>query len=193
VIQTGPVPLRVMMFSTRPPFSPVHEDLSFKLTGVYRLPLIVRILGLPDGWVLKSVQYAGRDVTHVATDFGGSREAARLHVIVTSRVAYASVRVLNDNALPISSASVIAVPADLARWELPTAIIPANRGEGDVMKLGPVLPGDYLVAALSRDDAGLLFTEHARVEALAKVATRVTLVEGDSRTLDLPLVSLPAR
>ena len=192
VVQTGPVPFRSAMISTRPPFSPVDEDLSFKLTGVYRLPLIVHVTGLPDGWVLKSVQYGGRDVTYVPTDFGGP-ENARLQIVVTNRIAQASVRVLDDKAQPISSASVVAVPADPARWVLPTAIIAAHRPEGGLMKLGPLLPGDYLVAALSHDDAGLLFSEPAQVEALAALATRVRLVEGDAPTLELRVVSLPAR
>jgi hypothetical protein len=60
------------------------------------------------------------------------------------------------------------------------------------MKLGPRPAGDYLVAALTEADYENLVSERARrLEALAALATRITLVEGDHRTIDIQLIALP--
>jgi protocatechuate 3,4-dioxygenase beta subunit len=191
VVQTSPVPSRVAYSDRRSPFSLVEDDLSFKLTRVYRLPLILRMMGLPDGWVLKSVLYDGRDVTNVPTDFGVRPESAQLEIILTNRAAQPLVRVLDEQGTPASSPYVVAVPTDPSRSALPFAIVTATRAEDDLMKLGPLLPGEYFVAALSRDDGLLLFSERVRLDTIATVGTRVMLTAGDTRTLDLRIVTLP--
>src|SRR4029450_2419937 len=43
--QPTPLPHRLPYARARPPFSPVDDDLSFKLSRVYRLPLIVGMTG----------------------------------------------------------------------------------------------------------------------------------------------------
>ena len=193
VVQTGPLPERLAYGDVRPPFSAVEDDLSFKLTRVYRLPLIVRMTGLPDGWVLKSVLYDGRDVTYMPTDLGARPDSGRLEIVLTNRVAQPLVRVLDEQGTPTSSSHVVAVPTDPSRWAAPFMIVATPSAEGDLMKLGPMLPGEYFVAALSRDDGMLLFSDRVRFEALAAVGTRVTLTEGDTRTLELRIVALPPR
>ncbi len=193
VVQTSPLPQRLTYASSRPPFSPVDDDLSFKLSRVYRLPLIVGMTGLPEGWILKSVRYDGRDVTYVPTDFGARPDPARLEIILTKRVARALVRVLDEQGTPASSFDVVAVPTDPSRWALPFAFTAATRAEAALTKLGPMLPGEYFVVALSREDWLWLLSGRGRIDAIAAVGTRVTLAEGDTRTLELRIVSLPAQ
>jgi hypothetical protein len=191
VVHTSTLPQRLTFAPSRPPFSSVEDDLSFTLSRVYRLPLIVRMTGLPDGWVLKSVQFDGRDVTYVPTDFAARPDSAGLEIVLTKRVARAVVRVLDEQGTPASSFDVVAVPADPSRWALPFAVVPATREESELTKLGPMLPGDYFVAALSRDDWLWLLRDGGRIDAIASVGTRVTLAEGNTRKLELRLVTLP--
>jgi len=195
VVQTGPVPERLSFFTfeRRPPFSPVGDDLSFELMRLYRLPMIVRITGLPDGWVLKSVRYDGRDITYVPTEFGSGPSRGRLELIVTNRVAQPKVRVLDEEGRTIASCHVIAVPADPAQWRLALGFVMVSPEPGGLMKLGPMLPGEYIVAAIPRDEADILFIDRTRVDALAAIGNRVTLAEGDSRTFDVRLVSVPPK
>jgi hypothetical protein len=61
------------------------------------------------------------------------------------------------------------------------------------MKLSPMLPGEYIVAAIPRDESVILSNDRTRMDALAAIGSRVTLVEGDSRTFDVRLVSLPPK
>jgi hypothetical protein len=191
VVQTSPVGQRFSYVDGRPPYSSVEDDSSFKLLRVFRVPLIVRMNGLPDGWVVKSVLYDGRDVTYVPTDFGDPRPA-RLEIVLTRRIAQALVRVQDERGTPTAAAGVVALPADPSRW-LPFAIVNAISSEAGSMKLGPMLPGEYFVAALSRDDVTLLFRESGRVEQIPAVGTRVTFAEGDAPALELRIVPLPAR
>jgi hypothetical protein len=153
--------------------------------------MIVRVTGLPDGWVLKSVRYDGRDITYVPTDFGSGPSPGRLQLIVTDRVAQPTVRVLDDEGRAITSCHVIAIPADPARWRLGS--VTASPAPGGRRTLGPMLPGEYILAAIPRDEGAILFNDSTRVDALAAIGSRVTLAEGDSRTFDLRLVSLPPK
>jgi hypothetical protein len=176
---------------SRPPFSPVNDRLGFELTGLYRVPLIVGIQGLPEGWVVKSVRYDGRDITGAPTDFGVESTPRAIEIVVTNRVARPSVRVTDERGLPVTGYHVVLVPWDPTRWR--DAILgspPATSPDG-VQQLGPRLPGEYLLAALSTADYLLLIRDPTRFDDLAPVASRVRLAEGDSRTYELRLTELP--
>ena len=176
---------------SRPPFSAVDGDLNFELADVYRLPLIAGIQGLPDGWVVKSVRYDGRDIADVATDFGQARER-RLEILVTNRVAKPSVRVTDDQGRSVTSYQVLLIPANPARWRSAlwgASDVPSPEG---VLKLGVILPGDYLIAAVTWDDYRVLIRDPSRIDGLATIAQKVTLAEGDSRTVEVHMIRLPA-
>jgi hypothetical protein len=56
-----------------------------------------------------------------------------------------------------------------------------------------MLPGEYLFAAVSPSDALLVLRDRSRIDALASVATRVTMVEGETPGIELRLVALPEK
>jgi hypothetical protein len=194
VVQTVPfVGHRPFFFAGPPPFSSVGDDLLFELKRLSRLPMLVRLTRLPDGWILKSVKYDGRDITYVPTEFGSGSSAGSLELVVTNRVAEPRVRVLDQEGRTITSCQVIAVPADPARWSVTLGAVTATPAPGGLMKLSPMLPGEYIVAAIPRDESVILSNDRTRMDALAAIGSRVTLVEGDSRTFDVRLVSLPPK
>jgi protocatechuate 3,4-dioxygenase beta subunit len=178
-------------FGERPGVAAVDDDLNFELASVYRLPLVVGIQGLPEGWVLKSVRYDGKDITNLATDLGGAARERRLDILVTNRVARPSVRVTDDMGNPVADYQVVLLAADPARsngWLPEPSDAPSRDG---VSKLGTRLPGDYLIAAVTADDYRILVSHRERIELLRSVAQRVTLTEGDERVLQLHLTRLP--
>jgi len=177
-------------FEGPPPVSPVDDNLAFQLNGLYRLPVVVGIQGLPDGWALSSVRYEGRDITHVPTDFGSGPSPGRLAIIVTSRVAHPSVRVTDEDGTPVISYHVLALPADPSR-RLGLVTIPGSPSHDSVLKLGAMLPGEYFLAALPMAEYLRLMRDRTRIDAVASVGTRVTLAERDDRTFDLRLITLP--
>ena len=191
VVQTSTLPEVSRTFS-RPPFSPVDDNLSFTLTEVFRLPLTVGIHGLPDGWALQAVRYDDRDVTGIATDLGNPSAPRALEVALTNRVALPSVRVMDDNGQPLTTYRLVVLPADPTRWKGATWFTDDLPSRDGTVQLRPRVPGDYLIAALGPSDVNILMRESAaRIERVAEVATRVTLTEGDTRTIDLRLATLP--
>ena len=198
VVQAGTPDVRRSMFEGRPPFSPVGDDLTFELNGLYRRPLLLGIHGLPEGWVAKSIRDGNRDITHVPTDFNSRPSPGGLEIVLTNRVARPSIRVTDQQGAPVTAFQVVAVPVDPARRRVGTVVVPgipvpgAPSGDG-VLKMSAILPGDYFLAALSGEDYVVVMRDPARIDGIAGVGTRVTLEERDERTFDLRLIGLPPR
>jgi hypothetical protein len=165
--------------------------LNFEVRDIYRLPLIVGMSGLPDGWLVRSVRFDGRDVTDQAVDFGAPAANRRLEIHVTNRVARPRVRVIDDDGHPVTTYQVVVIPADPAHsggTRFAQLDTPSDEG---VVPLEPTLPGEYLIAALPWEEVAVLFQERARLETLRLTARRITLAEGDDRLLELRLTRLP--
>ena len=198
VVQANTPDVRGSMFEGRPPFSPVGDDLTFELKGLYRRPLLLGIYGLPEGWVVKSVRDGNRDVTHLPIDFGSRPAPGGLEIVLTNRVARPSVRVTDQQGAPVTAFQVVAVPVDPARRRVGTVIVPGipvpriPSADG-VLQVGAILPGEYFLAALSTEDAVMLMRDPERIDGIAGTGTRVTLEERDDRTFDVRLIGLPPR
>jgi len=130
------------------PSAVVADDLTFELSGVYGLPMLVAAGNLPEGWALRYVRYGGRDVTFVPTHFDAG-PASKLEVMITNRVARPQIRVIDEHGDPVQDARVIRLAAaDTRRQsELPALLDPPS-SEG-IVKMDALAPGDYLFAALS--------------------------------------------
>jgi hypothetical protein len=175
----------------RLPFAAVDDDLNFELAGVYRLPLIVGIHGLPDGWALRSVAFDRRDVTDVATDFGAGTAKRQLEIRLTNHIGRPRVRVTDDSGRPVISYMAFLLPVDPVRRKEAFWGGDVKPSRDGVLQLGARLPGDYLIAALPLSDYLLLMRDRSRIEDLASISRRVTLVEGDDQLLELTLTRLP--
>ena len=174
------------MMQSRQPQAAVDEHLRFQLKGLYRLPSILAIRDIPDQWALKSMKYLGRDITYLPTDFGGARPDALVEIVLTNRVARPSVRLPAGPPL-----QVYILPANPAIRRFGMRVVYPHLARDGVLSLGALLPGDYLVAAVAPDVGASVFGNAERLEALAGVATRLTLRAGDEPILDLPAATLP--
>src|SRR4030095_13592023 len=77
--------------------------------------LHLRIVGMPPGWFLKSVQLNGVDVTETELDLvPGGRQ--RFEITLTNRVSHLAGIVTDRSARPVSNALVVVFPEDRARW-----------------------------------------------------------------------------
>lgn len=192
---TGPVQVmaRPANSSTgsRPQAMPatVADDGTFELKGLFGELTLYTGGSSPRGYVLKSVLYKGRDIAFIPTEFDGD-PAHQIQVVLTSRTAILSGRVLDDTGAP-AAAMVIHFPADpLRRSGFPRGW--GSSGEDGRYRIPQVIAGDYLIAAVKPADAESL-TLPEDYDRLAAVAERVTVLENDRRTADLPLVSVPPR
>ncbi len=185
-------PMGPLLFFEGQPVAPVGDDFSFTLGGLYHAPATIALRGLPDGWTLKSVRYGDRDITHAAVDFA-ALPGARLEIAVTSAVARVSVRVANEQGDRVFAGSVVALPADPARWVMTEMVHPEGNADGGVFRLAPLLPGEYFIAALSADDFGAILRKPSRLAGIAAIGTRITVAAGQTRTLTVNVQALPER
>jgi hypothetical protein len=192
IVQTGTygLPLQRLM-NGPPPFSAVDQNMTFELNEVFSFPLNVGASGLPDGWALKSVKFNGQDITGLPTDLTAGYGSRQLEIVLTNRVARPSVRVTDPNGGAVTSYRVALFASDPARWKASIGWATDMPSKDGVLELRPVVPGEYLIAALGLDDAIVVMADPTRIEALASVATRVTLAEGRNEMLELKLTALP--
>jgi len=186
VVHTGYAESR-MYFDSMPPRASVGDDLRFELAGLDRLPRLVSIRNLPEGWALKEVRLDRRDITSLPADLWAGK---RLEIIVTNQVGKLSVRVLPGEKGP-SAFHLVLFPADPAKWRGGWQAIPGTSTRDGVVSLGARIAGEYLVAALPAEDVMTIARDPGRLAQLALVATRLAVSAGDTRTIDLPIVSLP--
>jgi len=157
----------------------------FALTGVQPGRFLVGASGLPAGWAMKSAFSGGRSVSTTPLDISGS-DVSDLELTITNRITSISGAVRDARGASTDIASVVLIPADRTAW------VAGTRGEHQLRIQRAVgrysfdgLPaGDYLVAAV--DDAQMMdWSRASAVAAIAARATRVTVLDGEQKTLDL--------
>ena len=191
IARAYPADSRAILFSDPQPTSPIREDATFELPEIFRLPLLVSVQGLPDGWKVKQVRQAGRDVTYAATDLTASREP--IEVIVTNRLARPVVRVTDDQERSLSDGRVVALPVAAKPWRSAFGPIETHSAPDGTITLDPLPAGDYLFVALTADDLNLLLFDRSRFPSLAEIGTMVTLRENESPRIELRLARLPEK
>ena len=183
-----------MMFGPQPQ-AVVRADMSFELDGLFG-PQLLMISGPPRGWIVKSVKYRGDDVTDTAVEFKSSSDPKLLEVTLTTHGAIVSGRVLGDDGKESSDAFVVMLPTDLSRWRpFPGTPMITPKADG-TFTIGPVRPGDYVVAAVTGISMTRLFEPTAKADIAARIAKageRIVLVEDDKHSIDLRITKLDLR
>jgi hypothetical protein len=165
----------------------VKPDLTFELSGLFG-PLTVQVGNPPRGWIAKSIRFKGEEIIDTLHDFTNARASDLLEILLTSRGARVSGRVLNDRGEPTSDATVMLLPADAAKRRSPLSFGPggASPKPDGSYQLGPVRAGEYLIIAV-----GLGTVPNAEyLEQLVRNAERITLVEDEQQSLDLRIAKL---
>jgi hypothetical protein len=168
---------------------PVRADLTFELDELHG-PQVLAVDGAPDGWVVGSIRYAGVDVTDVPVELRDSGDARQLQITMTRRGALMTGRVVDAAGAPLPGAHVFLVSAQPQRWVRGRTGPTAVAGDGGAFSLAMHRPGEYLLVALTQDDAPE-WPEREDFELLAKIAERVTLAEGVNPPITLRVARLP--
>ena len=151
------------------------------MPGRYR----VRVLDAPSGWMLKGAMLNGADVADTPFEF--TKDVPDLVLVYTDRIS----RVTGRVDAGATDASVLLFTSDATVWA--DASPPSRRfrqarvsGSGE-FTFDSVPPGDYYVIAVpaSRADD---WRDPVALDALAAGATRLSVAEGETRTLVLRLV-----
>jgi protocatechuate 3,4-dioxygenase beta subunit len=180
-----------IMFPSGPGRTPpgsLETDGSFDLRGLAGTRLL-RVTGLPPGWVLKSVNVEGQDVTDTGFDFKPGGAITGIHVIVTSKTTELNGTVATSNGQPVKDFTAVIFADDPARWLLPstryvTATRPDQEGRFKVRNLPA---GDYYAIAVEYLAQGE-WGDPEVLERLKGKADRLTIKEGDSKAIQLKIV-----
>jgi hypothetical protein len=142
------------------------------------------------GRFLESVTLEGKDLFISPVRIDG-QSVTGVVVTFTDRATQLSGRIQDSTGKADPAASVVVFPADYRTWIqnglLPQAARVVAASQVGTYLVPDIRPGEYLVAAIG--EAALAnWQQAATIEALAPLATRVTLVRGDTKQVDLKTV-----
>ena len=165
----------------------VQEDGSFELSGLSDRRRI-RVTNLPPGWFLKAVTLESADVTDSGIDFKEGQNVSGIEIVLTQRATDLSGTVHDGHEQPVTDYVVVAFSSDSRKWEYQSRFLRSIRpNQEGRFSLKGLPPDEYYLVALEYLEPG----EEGDPEQLEKwkaAGTRVTLAEGEARTLTLKLL-----
>jgi protocatechuate 3,4-dioxygenase beta subunit len=162
------------------------EDRVFILSRMFGRR-ILDVLNVPSGWYVKSIRYGGKEIIGVPTVFKAGRDPSELQVLLSTRGAMISGRVVNERGEAVPGARVIRLPADPAQWGLGQVTSVGVSATGR-FQLGPQRGGDYLILAVIPSPRVPEPDDRDRVARLAEVAERIRLGDEEQRTIELRVI-----
>jgi hypothetical protein len=148
---------------------------------------VVRVEGLPSQWMVKSVVVGGVDITDAALELKGTEQVTNARIVLTDRVAEVNggATVGNQHAKDFS---VVVFAEDASLWAFPTRFVrTARANEQGQFTIRGLPAAGYLAAAMSYIEDGES-QDPEFLERLRESAARVTVREGETRTLALRLI-----
>ncbi len=166
----------------------VANDGSFTMSGVNGQRLL-RLMGLPSGWMLKAVMVGTTDITDQPVDFTGNAQALGIDVVVTDRVTAVNGTVVSRGR-PVQDYSVVVFPEDEDKWRFPTRFVQSARPDQQgVFVLRALPPGErYLAVAVDYLENGEA-NDPLFLSLIRSRASAFALGDGESKALALTLVT----
>jgi hypothetical protein len=169
------------------PTARVDRDGRFTLDGLQAGAHLVRTQGNPRGWMLRSVQVNGRDVTDTPIDLRSGQALAGVRLVFTDRLTEINGRIADESGASSSDYTVLAFAVDEELWRpLSRHIATTRPDQNGRFQLRGLPAGEYYVVLADPEEQGQWF-EPAFLTAQRARATRVSLVEGDVKTQDFTL------
>ncbi len=168
----------------------VAADLTFKIDGLMPGPYVLRSLGV--GGTIKSIEWEGRDYADRPFDAAGGQDIEGVVVTLTYDLARITGTV-RTAAGASAGGAVIVFPTDPARWSsygfTPPRIASTQAGTNGAFTVTPSLAGEYFVLAVDAAQSGA-WRDPKFLEAAAPLATRVTVGWGETKSVDLSIVTV---
>ncbi len=168
----------------------VNDDWSFEIRGMAGQQL-VRLAGLPEGWALRTVGLAGRDITDTPIVFSRQMPTTGLQIVLTDRLTTLTGAALDAVHRPTTDYTVVIFPEDAALRVFPSRFVrsarPNQDGEFSVSGLPPSRYLAYAAQAIPRGAS----TNLEFLAEIAPAAERFSLGDGEARRISLPLRAAP--
>lgn len=167
----------------------VKDDWTFRVNANGE-PLI-RVTGLPPGWMLKSVTREGTDITDTPIEVKGTEEISGLEIVVTNRTSQVIGTVMDDRGQLSRDYTVVIFADDRERWQFPSRFIQTGRPDQEgLFKVQGLPPATYLAIAADYIPQGA-WTDPEFLDRLQPRAFRFSLDEGETETVNLKLTVVP--
>jgi hypothetical protein len=167
--------------------APVREDLTFQMAGVHG-EILFEVSGLPPGWVVSGVRYRGTDVTDTATTVASTVDPSQLEIHVSPHSGRVVPRAVGEDGQPAKAATVVVLTATGERVISPTA---EPKTITDGFEIGPLRPGEYIVAALAFTDLLQVMRRSVGIAGLREIGRRVRVTVGEPQLVDVVVKPLP--
>ncbi len=184
MIQLTPAVRSVEVTASREPRPVVNPDFSFQFS-VPAAEIALRAVVTASDRVVKAIRVRGADITDRGVDLREGRDVDGFEIELTTQPSQVSGVVTGARGEPLSGCTVLYFPEDAGRWFLDSRLLGLVRSNGQgAFKVRTLPPGRYLAVAFegippeSYQDADFL-------ESLRPRATRFSLVEGGTSTIDL--------
>ncbi len=167
-----------------------RPDGSFSIANVPAGSRLFRVAGLQSPWALKAVYFDGRDVTDEMFEVKPGESVGHVTVVVSDKATAVTGAVRDERDQLLTDFTVIAFAADSNLWRPQSRFIQAVRPDKNgVYTIRGLPPGEYLLRAVDDVDQGEWYDPEL-LATLRAGATGVTLQEGDTKSLDLKLVTI---
>jgi hypothetical protein len=165
----------------------VQDDGRFQLSGLVGSRLI-RANSLPNGWVMRSVNVNGVDITDTGYEFKPGEDVEGLEVVLTQRTTEVDGAVTTPQGQPLKDYTVVVFSTDENKWALPlTRWTQSTRPDQEGrFRLQHLPAGSYYAIAVDYVAQG----EWSDPEWLARArdkATTFKVTEGATTSLNLTL------
>jgi len=167
-------------FFGAPSAADIHDDWTFEMTDVIG-PARLRVSRSPAGWALSRIIVNGLDAIDAVMPFGAeSQSLTDVQILMTSTITRLTGSVVD------TSRAVIAFSEDREGWYQGSRFLAAARATpAGRFSIEGLPAGSYLVTAIDRFPDGDDWEDPGFLGPLAARATRITLKEGEPRTVVL--------
>lgn len=168
----------------------VKENGAFEIDGLVGGRMF-QFMNPPKGWFIKRISHEGADITDQGRDFKPGEDVDGFEITMTRRTQRLGGRVIGDAGNPVREYTVVTFAEDPDKWTHPSSRwIKSGRPDQDGKFEVTDLPaGKYLAVAVDYVPQGE-WNDPEWLARAAKNATKVTLEDGASTTLDLKLTSV---
>lgn len=165
----------------------IEDDGTFTISGIAGAARLRATL--PEGWMLKTVLYDGRDVADLRLEGKGGETLSRVQVIVTDRITTIAGQLTGSRGVAITDATILVFDGDAEKWadesRFVRAVRPDFQGKYEIKGLPA---GDYLAVALDYVLDGL-WNDPQYLASIRRYGEKLTLRDGESRTISLKLTT----
>lgn len=185
-----PAPNGTPVFGPTPQPGPVSDDWTFETKsrpGAMRL----NVQGIQPPWTVKAIRHRGIDVTDTGLEAKANEDLNDVEIELTNRSTNVSGSVTNTRGEPVRDYWAVLFARDREKWRPQSRYVRISRPDQEGrFKVTGLPPGEYLVVASDSLDPSEA-TDPEFLDRIQARATRLTLGEGESKTIDLKLSAIP--